>query len=211
MIPSGLPRWLLLALLLIVAPPLRAAGAEADRALSLLDYVAVEYPQFVRAGEVLDPGEYAEQVEFSGRVVTLLKALPARPGHETLLRDAEALAGRIAAKADGAEVAQRAGQLKRSLIAIHALVLGPATAPDVSVAVSSTLRVVLNVTVRRALETVRQPARWTPGPLHSPTRCASRDAASRPSTASSPRESTAPPWRASRISRTPIAGRWPST
>jgi high-affinity iron transporter len=127
---------LLLTLALVLARPLLAATAEADRALSLLDYVAVEYPQFVRDGAVLDPDEYAEQVEFSGRVVSLLKALPPRPGHDTLLRDAEALAARVAARADGAEVAQLAGQIKQSLIATHGLVLGPAAAPDMSAAAS---------------------------------------------------------------------------
>jgi high-affinity iron transporter len=128
--------WLLLTLALALAGPTRAAGSEAERALSLLDYVAVEYPQFVRNGEVLDPGEYAEQVEFSGRVVTLLKALPTRPGQDGLLRDAEALAARVAAKGDGAEVARLADQIRQSLITVHDLVLGPATAPDLSGAAS---------------------------------------------------------------------------
>src|SRR5262249_8254641 len=57
------------ALLLMFALPLSAFGLDADgpeRKLQtihhLLEYVAVEYPQFVQGGKVLDQGEYAEQV-----------------------------------------------------------------------------------------------------------------------------------------------------
>src|SRR5215471_16668036 len=54
-----------------------AQGAleQAQLILHLLDYVAVDYPQCVQDGTVLDQSEYDEQVEFSQQVHTLLRQL----------------------------------------------------------------------------------------------------------------------------------------
>ena len=48
---------------------------QAQLILHLLDYVAVDYPQCVQDGTVLDQSEYNEQVEFSQQVHTLLRQL----------------------------------------------------------------------------------------------------------------------------------------
>ena len=42
--------------------------AQAQLLLHLLDYVAVDYPQCVQNGTVLDQAEYDEQVEFAHQV-----------------------------------------------------------------------------------------------------------------------------------------------
>jgi high-affinity iron transporter len=50
----------------------QATPEQAQLILHLLDYVAVDYPQCVQDGTVLDQSEYDEQVEFSQQVRTLL-------------------------------------------------------------------------------------------------------------------------------------------
>jgi high-affinity iron transporter len=49
-----------------------ATPAPAQLLLHLLDYVAVDYPEFVQEGTVLDQAEYDEQVEFSQQARALL-------------------------------------------------------------------------------------------------------------------------------------------
>src|SRR5215470_17774983 len=72
-----------LALLLMLALPLGAFGLDTEgpeRPLQaihhLLEYVAIEYPQFVQDGKVLDQSEYTEQVEFAGQIKEMIEALP---------------------------------------------------------------------------------------------------------------------------------------
>ena len=54
----------------------QATPEQAQLILHLLDYVAVDYPQFVQDGTVLDQSEYDEQIEFAQQVRTLLDQLP---------------------------------------------------------------------------------------------------------------------------------------
>jgi hypothetical protein len=56
----------------------QATPEQAQLLLHMLDYVAVDYPEFVRDGTVLDQAEYDEQVEFSQQVRLLLDHLPTR-------------------------------------------------------------------------------------------------------------------------------------
>ena len=77
-------RPLLLLFALMLPGPLFADDKAAQAILNLLDYVAVEYPSFVQQGKVLDPGEYAEQVEFSAQVRELIGGLPDNPERSRL-------------------------------------------------------------------------------------------------------------------------------
>ncbi len=51
--------------------------AEARQAWQLLDYIAVDYAGAVRAGQVIEPGEYGEMREFAATVRTKVAGLPA--------------------------------------------------------------------------------------------------------------------------------------
>jgi high-affinity iron transporter len=129
--------WLAL-LLLLVSTPLRAAdGSDAAQPiLNLLDYVAVEYPGFVQGGRVLDPDEYAEQVEFSGQIEQQIRALPATPERERLAQRAQSLRGAILDKRDGASVVALARDIQRGLIAAYHVPVTPRQAPDLTSAQS---------------------------------------------------------------------------
>jgi high-affinity iron transporter len=132
----------LLTLLLFLVSPLDAALARQadapDRGpqtiLHLLDYVSVEYPQFVQAGKVINQGEYAEQVEFAGQIKDMIEGLPASPKRETYARQAAQLLALMQAKADGAQVAGLARELQHGLITTYSIPVAPKQAPDLTTA-----------------------------------------------------------------------------
>ena len=60
-------------------------GERAQTVIHMLDYVSVDYPEFVRDGKVLDEAEYLEQKEFAGQSLQLIAQLPAVPGQPALI------------------------------------------------------------------------------------------------------------------------------
>jgi high-affinity iron transporter len=130
-----------LALLLLIASMAAPCGARADSTepnaqtvLHLLDYVAVEYPQFVKDGKVINADEYAEQVEFAGQIERAIRALPTSPQREQYAKAAAGLLASIKDKADGGEVSRKAQQLQRDLIAAYNIEVAPKHAPDMRTA-----------------------------------------------------------------------------
>jgi high-affinity iron transporter len=114
----------------------RAQGVEANpqAVLHLLDYVAVEYPQFVRDGKVLNQSEYAEQVEFAGEIARSIAKLPANAGRDEYVQQAAHLLASIKAKSDGTAVNKEAEELKRALIAAYNVEVAPRRAPELRTA-----------------------------------------------------------------------------
>jgi high-affinity iron transporter len=124
---------LLLALLFFGAPAMAAPSPEEERAqtvIHLLDYVSVDYPNFVRGGQVLNPSEYAEQREFAGQALALLGQLPETADKADLLAQARTLQTQIDAKVQGATVAQQAAKLRVGLIQSYRVTVAPVTPPD---------------------------------------------------------------------------------
>lgn len=131
----------LLTLLLALVLPLPATAQQAvvpDRGpqtiVHLLDYVSAEYPQFVQAGKVVNPGEFAEQVEFGGQIRDMVNALPAHSKRAAFARQAEQLVALIHAKADGGQVAALARELQQGLITTYRIPVAPIQPPDLSTA-----------------------------------------------------------------------------
>lgn len=127
-------RWLAAVLALAAASLAQAAPSPAEQAqtvVHLLDYVAVDYPEFVQDGKVVDEAEYQEQREFAGRAIELLQQLPA-PGQAALTGKAQALLQRIAAKAPGAEVSALANEVRADVIRVYQLVVAPRQPPDLA-------------------------------------------------------------------------------
>jgi high-affinity iron transporter len=96
----------------------------------LLDYVAVDYPEFVQDGVVLDQGEYDEQLEFSAQVRTMLAQLAPHPDKANLLRQADELQSRIQDRRPGPEVTALAQELRWSIIRAYAIEVAPKRLPD---------------------------------------------------------------------------------
>ena len=98
--------------------------------LHMLDYIAVDYPEFVQDGIVLDQGEYDEQLEFAQQARTTLDHLPVHPDKANLVRLAEQLIDRIQDKAPGLEVAALAQQLRWHIIRAYNVEVAPKRPPD---------------------------------------------------------------------------------
>jgi high-affinity iron transporter len=107
-----------------------ATNAEVQTAWRLLDYIAVDYPEAVRGGKVINPAEYREMQEFSASVSQRLAMLPNKPARTAILADARKLQGAVASKASPADIASRARQLASQLLNAYPVPLAPATVPD---------------------------------------------------------------------------------
>jgi high-affinity iron transporter len=100
----------------------------------MLDYVAVDYPEFIQDGVVLDQAEYDEQREFSQQVRTILDSLPGHPDKPNLLRLADELIGGIEGKRPGLGVTALAQQLRWSIIHAYDVEVAPKRPPDLRTA-----------------------------------------------------------------------------
>lgn len=121
-------------LLALFASALAAADwrESAQTAVHMLDYVGVDYPEFVKDGKVLNADEYKEQLEFTGEVVKRLQTLPENPQRTQLIDDAKALTALVTAKAPGEQVTAASAALRGKLVAAYALVVAPKQAPDIA-------------------------------------------------------------------------------
>lgn len=131
----------LFALLLAMLPAHAAepdvpAAAQAQLLVHLLDYVAVDYPQFVRDGVVLDQAEYAEQREFAADVARRLPGLHAADRSTALETDAAQLVASIDARASGDAVAKQAIALRDAIVTTFGVASAPRAVPDLANAAS---------------------------------------------------------------------------
>ena len=117
---------------LLAAQPVRAATAavEVQTSWRLLDYIAVDYPEAVSAGRIVNAAEYQEMTEFSASVATRLAALPAHSSRAGLLAEADALKAAIAAKAAPDDIAARARRIASGLLAAYPVPLAPGRTPE---------------------------------------------------------------------------------
>lgn len=106
------------------------ADNSAQTIVHMLNYVSVDYPEFVQDGKVLDEDEYKEQLEFSTQAAVLLAKLPPVPEQPALLAQAEQLKMRIIAKAPGPEISALASALRWKMIEAYKLTVAPRASPD---------------------------------------------------------------------------------
>jgi high-affinity iron transporter len=121
-----------LAALFLFAAPAAAKDQDVQTAWRLIDYVAVDYPEAVEGGKVVNLAEYSEMQEFSGSVREKLEALEPKSAKAGLLSEAEALSAAIARKAAPAEVEKIARGLGAHLLAAYPVPLAPPGTPDLA-------------------------------------------------------------------------------
>ncbi len=109
------------------APP---SDGKAQTVVHMLDYVSVDYPEFVKDGKVLNQSEYEEQREFATQAIALIEQLPDAAEKPALLAKARELLTRIEAKAAGAEVSGLASGVRADVIRLYELTVAPRRAPD---------------------------------------------------------------------------------
>lgn len=123
--------------LAVIVPVLAFAAASdwresAQTAVHMLDYIGVDYPEFVQDGKVLNEAEYREQLEFAGQVQALIAQLPGNPKRAQLENTAARLRALVEDKAAGTRVAQASGDLRGAIIDAYALTVAPQDAPDLA-------------------------------------------------------------------------------
>ena len=101
--------------------------------LQMVDYIGVDYPQFVQDGQVLNAGEYAEQREFSADIRRRLNDLPEVDGKAQLIESAQELEQAIARKADGTYIQNLTADMTENLLRQYPVSLTPVKVPDPAV------------------------------------------------------------------------------
>jgi len=138
LIPSSVIRALLACAMLFISGISSPAFAEvssdekAQTAVHMLDYVSVDYPQFVKDGVAVVPAEYEEQLEFATQAGALISELPANPQQPVLLKQAAELRELITQKADGQHVSDVSNTLRIALIQAYRLTVAPRDTPDLN-------------------------------------------------------------------------------
>jgi high-affinity iron transporter len=128
---SRLCNWLLLPVLALCSLSSMAAPVDgAAQALHLLGYLSVDYPATVANGQVIDSGEYNEQIEFLAVLHGLIVALPARSEQATLEQGVAELKQAVEQRQEGAAVASQARQLSAVLVKAYEVTQTPAITPD---------------------------------------------------------------------------------
>lgn len=127
----GLRLLLCLLAVSVAAPASAQQGGGAEVVWRLLDYIAVDYPEAVQDGRIVNALEYDEMLEFSASVTERIEALPQRSGKSALLAKTDRLRKAIAARAAPAEVQRIARSLAGELLAIYPVPLAPSSVPDV--------------------------------------------------------------------------------
>ena len=119
-----------LAALLATPASAQSPQDEVQTSWRLLDYIAVDYPEAVKGGQIVNPAEYREMNEFAGSVRQRLAALPANSARAGLVADADGLKSALAAKAEAGAIASQARGLAAKLLVAYPVPLAPAATPD---------------------------------------------------------------------------------
>lgn len=102
----------------------------AAQALHMLGYIGADYPATVADGQVVDAGEYREQLEFLGVLKGLVAALPANAERSGLEQGIAALQQAVEQRQPGEQVAHQARQLSAQLAELYQVAQTPAITPD---------------------------------------------------------------------------------
>ncbi len=115
---------------LVVFPAHADVQQEVMNALHMLDYIGVDYPEFVQDGVVKDAAEYAEQLEFASEVHAVFERLPDTPARAGMLEQAGALRQAINDKVAGSKISALTATLSAELVKNYPVPQAPRRAPD---------------------------------------------------------------------------------
>ena len=123
---------LLASALLFLASAAAQATPQVQTIWRLLDYVAVDYPEAVQGGEVVNQLEYDEMLEFSSTVRERLATLPAHDARDALVAGAGELEAAIVARAEPAAIERQARALAEALLQAYPVPRAPDSPPDMT-------------------------------------------------------------------------------
>jgi high-affinity iron transporter len=110
------------------AQPPAAGASDAQRLVALLDYVAADYGGAVQDGRVVSADEYAEQAHFIADARQIAHEL-LRSADDPLLRQVDAVAAHVAAKAPAEQVAAACRAAREAAMVRFALPTAPLSRP----------------------------------------------------------------------------------
>src|SRR5690606_22823762 len=128
--PSRLASLLFLVATLFSLAPAHASDPSVATTWRLLDYIAVDYPEAVEDGVVVNQVEYDEMLEFSATAAGAIDALPPTAGLPELQGSAAELRQAIEARAPATDIAVMARTLAAALVQYYPIPLRPAAPPD---------------------------------------------------------------------------------
>jgi high-affinity iron transporter len=125
---------LIASILFFLASGVSIAADEAERILSLVDYIGGDYKNAVDDGKIANDGEYKEMVGFSNDAIHLFKGLNVSgPDRSKTLADLELLNRKIANKSPVNEVEALSNEIKGKLISDFGIVPYPENHPSLNV------------------------------------------------------------------------------
>ena len=121
----------LIVLVMLIATAVPAGAAQGGLLLQLVDYIGVDYAEAVRAGEVINPGEYQEMLDFSQRIEQEITNLEVSSELQPVLQGLAAeLSEGIRGYAEPPVIADISRRLRQQLMTSLQLDLLPRKAPS---------------------------------------------------------------------------------
>jgi len=108
----------------------RPSQANTQQLLQLIDYVGVDYSGAVIDGQVVNPAEYDEMLDFSAGISQQLADLPAHEIKAELTSDAQTLAGWVKQKESGEKIRRLTAQMHQKIISAYQIMVVPRKQPD---------------------------------------------------------------------------------
>lgn len=140
--PMRIPALGLLLVSILASGPAAASSpavhpaADPAELMQLVDYIAVDYPAAVNAGQIVSAAEFAEMTEFSARAVEVAGRLQGSPLDAQIATHARTLAALVAARAEVTALRATTTALREQLLVAHPLPGAPRVAPDLAAATS---------------------------------------------------------------------------
>ncbi len=106
--------------------------ANTQQLLQLIDYVGVDYSGAVIDGQVANPSEYDEMLDFSAGISQQLADLPAHEIKAELITDAQTLASWVKQKDSGEKIRRLTSQMHQKIISAYQIMVVPRKQPDLA-------------------------------------------------------------------------------
>lgn len=123
-----IPAYLFLFLMIFTRPSL----ANTQQLLQLIDYVGVDYSGAVVDGQVANPAEYDEMLDFTAGISQQLADLPAHEIKAELMNDVQILSGWVQHKKSGEKIRKLTAQMHHKIINAYQIMVVPRKQPDLA-------------------------------------------------------------------------------
>lgn len=108
----------------------RISYADTQQLLQLIDYVGVDYSAAVNNGEITNPAEYGEMLDFTSGIAQYAKELPEHKIKSQVISNTEKLLSLINQKADPEQIKLLTSEMHHSIISAYQITVIPRHQPD---------------------------------------------------------------------------------